>query len=724
MRVVSTTYTLDGWLAVLAGEMLLRKPSRHSHENTAIRTSDRVRATRAMRRWLQLIVAASGLALCFACPATTQADPIVDFPTGGPPGTAVYGLAPGANGAMWFAESPTGEGNQFEVAEIDSSGSITASAQLTSGGSAQSDTAVFVRLVPASDGGVWVSGVGPLVHISPSGAVQPISISGGTLQTESLVAGQEGSAWGLVCHIEIGSPPSDSSEGCNAIKVELSGQVTSYALPSFNRTFPAEDLSAEKYVSPPGLGFATTDGVWLNKPGVTSNGATVWEAVFVNYSGQATPTEMPTDARLIAPGAGDAIWWEQPAEGANKQASTLTLGQMMPNSVLTAIVVHNQESGDPEAHTIFDAGPAGNLLWAESTPSSSTQAGYMGIVTPQGETRYAVGEFATAVAPPTPAGAETWSLSPFVASDLYQAANGDIWVVPGGDPGRIGVLTPVGGFSTFLPLATGAEQSQIWDMQQSSTGSLWFSLDTPNVNSGSANGILARANPLSPPPGEPPFPGLGAGAVSPANVTSPARTDPLPVPAGLLAAPVLGQSQTVRTISGKVRVRLKGTRRFVPLLSAKTIPDGSEVDATHGRVELTAATPTAGQTESAEAYGGKFSVHQSRAGTGETHLTLSLALTGCDRATRSPHTRNTRATRGSAAGAHGAKSRHLWVSDSGGSWGTNGRYVSTTVEGTHWLTVDECNQSRVTVVAGKVRVRDLINGKTTVLTPGQTLLAR
>lgn len=654
-------------------------------------------------------------ALAVSC-WSAQAEPIADYPTGAPGGTAVYGLAPGSGGSMWFAESPTGEGNQFEVAEINSSGSITVSVQLTTGGSTQSDTAIGARLVPAPDGGVWVSGAGSLVHVSPSGTVQSIPISGGTLQTNSLVAGQEGSAWGLDCDIEIGDGESDSTETCDAIKVELSGQVTSYALPSFNRTFPIADVSVEDYESPPSLSMAVADGVWMNKPAVTSDGSRVWEAAFVSYTGQVAPAEVPAGARLIAPGVGDAVWWEEPANGATQDAPTLTLGQVTPDGAATMVLTHSQEAGVPEAFATIDAGLGGNLLWAESTPSSGNQAGYIGTITPQGETRYAVGEYATAVAPPTPLGAEAWSLSPFFADGLYQAANGNIWVVSGSEPGRISVLTQPGDFSTFLPLPSGAEQSQIWDMEPSSTGALWFSLDTPNVSSSSAGGVLARANPLSPPSGEPPFPGFGATTRSTTNATS-------RVPPGLPLAPVLGKSQTVRAISGTVRVRLKGTRRFVSLLRATAIPDGSEVDATHGHVELTVATPTAGQTESADAYGGQFLIHQDHTGADETHLTLSLPLARCARAGRSQSPRNARTIRGSDASAHGAKSRHLWASEHGGSWGSTGRYVSTTVEGTSWLTLDECSRSEVEVAEGKVDVHDLIHHRFKLVTAGHRYVA-
>jgi hypothetical protein len=185
----------------------------------------------------------------------------------------------------------------------------------------------------------------------------------------------------------------------------------------------------------------------------------------------------------------------------------------------------------------------------------------------------------------------------------------------------------------------------------------------------------------------------------------------------VVAVPVVGQRQTVSPVSGTVLVRVKGASGFVALSAATSIAEGSEVEATDGRVLVTVATPTG--TETAEVYGGRFVVEQEHIGSDETRFVLSLPLTGCPRLAL---------PRGSAAGVasakHGPKSRHLWVSETGGSWGTNGRYVSTTVEGTHWLTQDECNQSEVQVVAGKVKVNDLVTHKTKTLTAGQHYTAK
>jgi hypothetical protein len=181
--------------------------------------------------------------------------------------------------------------------------------------------------------------------------------------------------------------------------------------------------------------------------------------------------------------------------------------------------------------------------------------------------------------------------------------------------------------------------------------------------------------------------------------------------------PILAQRVIGSVTSGTISVRLKGKSAFEPFSSTGTIPDGSEVEATNGHVLITVATPNGG-TETAEVWGGRFLIHQERSG--ETRFTLTLPLTGCPRV---------KLPKGSAAIARtkhrsGPKSRHLWVSENGGSWGTDGRYVITTVVGTHWLTEDECSRSRVSVVSGKVRVRNLVNNRTKTLTAGQSYVAR
>jgi len=186
--------------------------------------------------------------------------------------------------------------------------------------------------------------------------------------------------------------------------------------------------------------------------------------------------------------------------------------------------------------------------------------------------------------------------------------------------------------------------------------------------------------------------------------------------------PILGQRGDAKVIAGTVRIRLEGTNTFVSLSGSTGIPNGSEVDATDGRVLITVATGHAGATASAEVYEGIFTFRQTGGAHALARLTLSLPLTGCPRSLPAGHPHAKSPAKG--AGHHsGSKSRHLWVSESGGSWGTSGRYVSTTVEGTRWLTLDECDRSEVEVAAGRVKVHDLVNDKTKVISAGQTYTA-
>ncbi len=183
----------------------------------------------------------------------------------------------------------------------------------------------------------------------------------------------------------------------------------------------------------------------------------------------------------------------------------------------------------------------------------------------------------------------------------------------------------------------------------------------------------------------------------------------------------VGQSESVRGSGGSVRVRVEGTSGFVALTGTEILSNGVEVDANKGRVVITVATTTPGQTQTAEVYGGRFVIEQSRGNGGFTDFVLSLPLTGCARAALPAGSSAAIARR--PKHRSGPTSRRLWVSENGGKWGTTGRYVSTVVQGTHWLTQDECMRSEVQVTEGRVQVHNLINHKTKTLTAGQRYVA-
>ncbi len=180
--------------------------------------------------------------------------------------------------------------------------------------------------------------------------------------------------------------------------------------------------------------------------------------------------------------------------------------------------------------------------------------------------------------------------------------------------------------------------------------------------------------------------------------------------AGLSRSTVqLGRRVLVRRISGRVSVRAPGERTFHPLHGSASLPDGGEIDTTHGAAEVTVAAPAGGRA-AARVSEGRARIDQLASGV--TVFALTAPLSGCARAAAAfYHSR------------HGLRSRQLLVSEHGGEWDTQGRYVSTSVEGTRWLTRDECNRSTVEVIEGVVTVHDLVHHTTTLVAASQSYTA-
>jgi hypothetical protein len=140
-----------------------------------------------------------------------------------------------------------------------------------------------------------------------------------------------------------------------------------------------------------------------------------------------------------------------------------------------------------------------------------------------------------------------------------------------------------------------------------------------------------------------------------------------------------------------------------------TIPYGASVDVTNGRLEMsTEAGPLT-------VYGGgltsKFKLVR------VSSKKVELRLIGGDFSA-------CRSLRAARAGGQKAKSiRRLW-SKGKGSFRTQARFSSASVQGTFWLTDDRCDGSWTTVKQGVVTVRDLVKKKTVTLRAGQGYLAK
>ena len=100
-------------------------------------------------------------------------------------------------------------------------------------------------------------------------------------------------------------------------------------------------------------------------------------------------------------------------------------------------------------------------------------------------------------------------------------------------------------------------------------------------------------------------------------------------PEGGQSPPVPGKSVTLGLVSGKVFITSSAGKR-TRLTGGATIPVGSQVDTSKGRVELTsAATGTGSTTQTAEFYQGTFKVRQSLPkGNRAAALTTDITLSG------------------------------------------------------------------------------------------------
>jgi Ca2+-binding RTX toxin-like protein len=174
--------------------------------------------------------------------------------------------------------------------------------------------------------------------------------------------------------------------------------------------------------------------------------------------------------------------------------------------------------------------------------------------------------------------------------------------------------------------------------------------------------------------------------------------------------PLLGRRVSLRPLRGGEAFRLSGMHRTVPLKDSFGVPFGSELDATRGAVQLTAATG-GGRTQAGDFSQGAFLVKQSRAARGLTEVVLSGGdLTKC-----------------AAAGSGSPKAKTVLRRLFGrahGRFRTRGRFSTATVRGTEWTVIDRCDGTLTTVRKGSVVVRDLVKHKSVKLRSGQSYLAR
>jgi hypothetical protein len=167
---------------------------------------------------------------------------------------------------------------------------------------------------------------------------------------------------------------------------------------------------------------------------------------------------------------------------------------------------------------------------------------------------------------------------------------------------------------------------------------------------------------------------------------------------------------SVFSCGGDVLIKLRGSRRFVPLTGETPISSGAVVDASRAAVTVTVAGMN-GERRSGTFAGGVFTLMRPD----HEHAAATIVLTG-------------RLTCGGKAGTSkrrpkkASPQRDLWA-DAQGGFTTRGSFVAATELGTRWLTEDRCDGSLVQVEQGAVRVRNLRTKRTLTVPAGHSYFA-
>jgi hypothetical protein len=392
---------------------------------------------------------------------------------------------------MWFIQqlSETGDDNtsQFRLGRIDDAGNITTFP-------AQEGRALFTEGAPDGLGGAWALRAetwtspsqtsGGLTHLNANGTIENVPMPHGLLP-EEIKLGTDGNAWLLGCS----GAPNSGEPSCSAYSVSPAGKVNTYPLTAIDYDLPTHAYYAEDTIMP------VSGGMWTN-PSHTSTG----HVAFVRYSGTVTTVALEVGSEFVGPGPGDDVWWQR------TEAASITVGLLSPTGEVSAEQTRPANFSDPNAY-YTQAGRSGNLLWSDSEPWNETQTGEVGTYTAAGQTEYVIPKWAVSV----PHGENFWTGACTFGTQLHEASDGGMWIVSAGHPDMVSYESPAGAFSTFMPVPPPIPMELgINAMQESTTGGLWLALYTESDQT-----LLARADSLSPPPGVPPYPGIGSTTSAP-----------------------------------------------------------------------------------------------------------------------------------------------------------------------------------------------------------------
>ena len=186
--------------------------------------------------------------------------------------------------------------------------------------------------------------------------------------------------------------------------------------------------------------------------------------------------------------------------------------------------------------------------------------------------------------------------------------------------------------------------------------------------------------------------------------------------------PVLGRTEEVKPVKGKIFVILNGT--LVPLSTTAGLTTGTVIDALHGTLQLTTATGKGLATQTGTFGGAVFKVTQTRSGPLKGLTTLTLVNNAFQGAPSFTSCTAQSAADGSAAAVSNKVLQLLHAKDNHGKFRTKGRYAAATTRGTVWSIADRCDGTLTHVNQGTVVVNDLVRHKNVTVRAGHSYLAK
>jgi hypothetical protein len=171
-----------------------------------------------------------------------------------------------------------------------------------------------------------------------------------------------------------------------------------------------------------------------------------------------------------------------------------------------------------------------------------------------------------------------------------------------------------------------------------------------------------------------------------------------------LKPPILGTNADITPVSGYTLIRIPGTNRFEKLIAGEQIPNGSEINADHGSIQITLSLPN-GKSETGVFYDGRFFLHQNKKN-GDVTATLSGgSFASCKKPSKKGHSDGRLASVAKAKTKSKSKKkvRSLWA-NAHGNFTTKGSGGAAAVLGTKWYTEDRCDGTFFKVTRDKIKV--------------------